>query len=59
MTRVRLGSRRSSSSTGDNKISIPRHRKQVASSADRQERAIERRERQASAKEIRRELDVR
>jgi len=44
---------RLSYSTGDNKVSVPRHRKQVASSADRQERAIERRERQAAAKEIR------
>ena len=35
-----------------NKISVPRHRKQSAASADRQERAIERRERQRAKKEI-------
>jgi len=36
-----------------NKVSIPRHRKQSSASADRQERAIERKERQRAKKEIR------
>ena len=48
--------RRTSSSTGDNKISVPRHRKQASTSADRQERAIETRERQAAQIEMAAEL---
>jgi peptide subunit release factor 1 (eRF1) len=36
----------------DNKRSVPRHRKQSAKSADRQERAIERKQRQASKRAI-------
>ena len=45
--------RRTSSSTGDNKISVPRHRKQASPSADRQEMARETRERQEMAIETR------
>ena len=48
--------RRTSSSTGDNKISVPRHRKQASTSADRQERAIETRERQEAQIEMIAEL---
>jgi hypothetical protein len=39
------------------KRAVPRHRKQVASSADRQERAIERTERQQARKDIRKALE--
>ena len=48
--------RRTSSSTGDNKISVPRHRKQASTPADRQERAIETRERQEAQIEMIAEL---